>query len=269
MTAATPDRYASDLANIQEFAKRAYDEQDLIARCLNDDYRDEALQNRLTLLHSDESVGGGLPQGKTWMKLDELRPGVGLGTLETLHQIALRSATNMGCGGDKHLLNNALEVHGRLYSAALNVFEHSGNEMPDDFMGEWSSIFGVLIREFGLYLPVGKHVMDGVDANGQLVGVGEAVVKTNVQGGEDHPNGDYPFDDVELEILKALENATTLQSQYDLASTTKIGRKTIGTRLGKLRKAGFTERPKGDKNGERITDMGREALRKHDAKMTP
>jgi len=58
-------------------------------------------------------------------------------------------------------------------------------------------------------------------------------------------------------ILRALAKAKTLQNQYDLESTTKRSRRTIGYRLKRLRAMGLVNRPNGSKGGEEITAKGR------------
>lgn len=67
-----------------------------------------------------------------------------------------------------------------------------------------------------------------------------------------HPN--------DLKILQALAKAKTTQGQYDLEQTTGLSRRTISARLQGLRDGGLTERPKGKRGGEAITNKGRAAL---------
>jgi hypothetical protein len=69
-----------------------------------------------------------------------------------------------------------------------------------------------------------------------------------------------PLDSEDLAILRALKKAGALQSQYDLETVTHLSRKTIGNRLQKLREVGLTHRPKGERGGEGITELGLKRL---------
>jgi hypothetical protein len=64
----------------------------------------------------------------------------------------------------------------------------------------------------------------------------------------------------DAKILRALAKAATTQTQYDLEAGSALSRKTISARLARLREAGLTYRPSGDRGGEAITDAGRNAL---------
>lgn len=61
-------------------------------------------------------------------------------------------------------------------------------------------------------------------------------------------------------ILEALAKARTTQVQVDLEADTGLSRKTISSRLKRLRAAGLTYQPNGQRRGEAITDPGRQAL---------
>ncbi|NQT40525.1 MAG: hypothetical protein HQ581_23740 [Planctomycetes bacterium] len=66
-----------------------------------------------------------------------------------------------------------------------------------------------------------------------------------------------------LRVLLEFDGVTLLQSRIGdlLAEARKpISNKPLGQRLGVMRKAGYTNRPRGPKSGEAITDKGRKAL---------
>jgi len=67
-----------------------------------------------------------------------------------------------------------------------------------------------------------------------------------------HPN--------DVKILRALASTTTTQNQYGIEQNSGLSRRSISERLAKLRAAGLTHRPNGDRGGEAITDEGRAAI---------
>jgi hypothetical protein len=72
----------------------------------------------------------------------------------------------------------------------------------------------------------------------------------------------------QTKILAALQEAALRQAgsqrlfQVDLAAATDLDPKTVRTHLAELRKLGLVTRPKGDRGGETITDLGIEYLPK-------
>ena len=74
------------------------------------------------------------------------------------------------------------------------------------------------------------------------------------------------LDAEELNILKVLNRAATLFTQYDIEAQTspRLGRNTISRRLGKLRELRLAHQPKGERGGHAITDEGRAYLKRSD-----
>jgi len=64
----------------------------------------------------------------------------------------------------------------------------------------------------------------------------------------------------EINVLAALGSSSIPLLQEEIASAVDISRRTLGPLLGKLRKKGLSERPRGSRSGDIITQAGRDAL---------
>jgi hypothetical protein len=67
---------------------------------------------------------------------------------------------------------------------------------------------------------------------------------------------------IDAKILRALEDAGTTLTQFDMSDRVSFSERSIRDVLRQLREAGLTHRPHGERGGETITERGRAALRR-------